>query len=407
MHPTRILASILLAGASLQAQDQVLVLRGARVLTAAEQDFDNGTVVLHRGKIIAVGDHNVAFPGGARVIDCGGCWITPGLIDTGATLGVRDNDLNEQGDEVTPQVSILDAVSPDDEAFARVLANGVTAVRVMPSNRNVIGGLGAVLKTHGDLVADMLVLDRVGLRMAMGSEPSAGNRAIRGGVPMGLFVRRPTTRMGVVWEVRRAFSAAQKYRDQRSVAADQPPNPALDVLVEALDGKLEVHTTARAEQDIRTALRLAAEFGYKPVLEEVTEAYRCIDVLAASKVSCLVGSPSAEAVLGDGARDGAEPLWHTPALLAQAGVRFAIQTGANLGAKSLIQEAMFAVRNGLGRDAALRAITSTPARILGVDGRLGSLAPGKDADVVVWSGDPFEATTLARTIFVSGEEVTP
>ena len=398
------LALLLTAYAS--AQDQVLVLRGARVLTAADRDYESGTVVLHRGKVIAVGDGNVTFPNGARVIECANRVITPGLIDAGATFGSRQEDQNEQGDEVTPQMSILDAISPADEGFARASAQGVTTVRLIPSNRNVIGGLAAVLKTRGDTVAEMLLEDRVGLRMAMGGEPSAGNRAIRGGVPLGLFVRRPTTRMGVVWEVRRAFSEAQKYRDERTQGTDTPPNAALDVLVEALDGKLDVHTTARAEQDIRTALKLASEFGYKTVLEEVTEAYRCIDVLAASKVACLVGAPSAEAVLGGGAMDGARPRWHTPSLLAQAGVAFAIQTGSNLGSKSLVHEALFAVRHGLGRDAALRAITSTPAKILGVDARVGSLAPGKDADVVLWSGDPFEPTTTPLAVFIAGEEVT-
>lgn len=405
-HVVFALSSVVLAF-PLPAQDQVLVLRGGNVLTAAGRDFDNGIVVLHRGKLIAVGDRDVAFPAGARVVDCTGRWITPGLVDTGAVLGVRDDDRNEQGDEVTPQMSILDVISPSDEGFARALGTGVTAVRLIPGNRNVIGGLGAVLKTRGDTLAEMLVKDEVGLRLAMGSEPSAGNRAIRGGVPLGLFMRRPTTRMGVVWEVRKAFSEAQKYRDERTQAAGTPPDAGMEVLVQALEGKLDVHTTARAEQDIRTALRLAAEFGYKTVLEEVTEAYRCIDVLAASKVSCLVGAPSAEAVLGSGARDGADPRWHTPALLAQAGVPFAIQTGSNLGAKALVHEALFAVRHGLGRDAALRAITTVPAQILGVDDRLGSLAPGKDADVVVWSGDPFEATTVPLAVYVSGEEVEP
>jgi imidazolonepropionase-like amidohydrolase len=399
------LAGFLRLAATAAAQDQEVVLRGARVLTAADRDYEAGTVVLHGGKIIAVGDGQLAHRKGARVIECKGLVITPGLIDAGATFGVRAEDSNEQGDEVTPQVSILDAIAPDDVGFARARGHGVTTVRLSPSNRNVIGGLAAVLKTKGETVADMVLKERAGLRLAMGSEPSANNRAIRGGVPLGLYVRRPTTRMGVVWEVRQAFSQAQKYRDQRTQAEGVPPDAALDVLVEALAGQLDVHTTARAEQDIRTALRLAAEFGYKTVLDEATEAYRCIDVLAASKVACLVGAPSAEAILGGGAMDGARPRWHTPSLLAQAGVAFAIQTGANLGSKALVHEALFAVRHGLGPDAALRAITATPAKILGVDERVGSLLPGKDADVVVWSGDPFAATTVPAMVFIDGEEV--
>jgi len=402
---TMLAAAVCAAGGI--AQDQVLVLRGGEVRTAARQDYPDGTVVLHRGKIVAVGGPEVTFPKGARVIDCKGKVVTPGLIDAGATFGVRPNDRNEQGDEVTPQMSILDVVHPDDEGFARARESGVTAVRLIPGNRNVIGGLGAVLKTRGGTVAEMLVSDRVGLRVAMGSEPSAGNRAIRGGVPLGLFVRRPTTRMGVVWEVRRAFSAAQKYREARTEAKDTPPDPALEVLVQVLEGDLVVHTTARAEQDIRTALRLASEFGYRTVLDEATEAYRCIDALTAAKATCLLGAPSAEQVTGGGAGDGARPRWHTAALLAQAGVPFAIQTGTNLGSRSLVHEAMFAVRFGLGPDTALRAITIAPATILGVADRLGSLAPGKDADVVVWSGDPFDPTTVPELVLVGGEEATP
>lgn len=394
----------LAATAALAAQEQVLVLRGGTVLTAAGRDYESGTVVLHRGKVVAVGGSDVAYPRGARVIDCAGKFVTPGLLDAGATFGAPAEEANEQGDEVTPQVNILDVVRPDDPGFARARALGVTAVRLMPANRNVIGGLGAVLKTRGDTVAQMLVKDRVGLRVAMGGEPSASNRAIRGGVPLGLYVRRPTTRMGVVWEVRRAFDQAQKYQDTKTQKPDTPPDAALEVLVEVLTGKLEAHTTARAEQDIRTALGLAKEFGYKTVLEEVTEAYRCIDALAGSNVKCLVGAPSAEMVLGGGASDGARPRWHTPVLLAQAGVPFALQSGSNLGAKALIHEALFAVRHGLGRDTALRAITIVPAQILGVDDRLGSLAAGKDADVVLWSGDPFAATTVPLAVYVAGEE---
>ena len=397
--------ALALALPALAAQDQVLVLRGAHVLTGTGTDHVGGTVILHQGKIVAVGGHDLAFPPGARVLDLQGRTITPGLVDAGATLGVRDNDRNEQGDEVTPQLSILDAVDPDDAGFARARAAGVTAVRLCPGNRNVIGGLGAVLKTQGDTVAAMLVKDRVGLNLNVGREASDGNRAIRGGAPVGIYYRRPTTRMGVIWEVRRSFYEAMEYRDERTEGNPAPPDAGLDVLVEALAGKLDVHTTARAEQDIRTALRLAGEFGYKTVLEECTEAYRCVDLLAASKVKCLIGAPSAEAVLGGGATDGARMRWHTLGLLAQAGVPFAIQTGSNIGSKTLIHEAVFAVRNGLDRSAALAAITATPAQILGVADRLGTLASGLDADVVVWSGDPFDPTSTPLHVLIAGEEV--
>ena len=138
-------------------------------------------------------------------------------------LGVSERDQNEQGDEITPQMRILDAIEPYDKAFARARRSGVTTVQVSPGNRNVIGGLGAVLKTVGQSVADMLLREDSCLRVAMGSEPSSGNRAIRGGTPDSIYYRRPTTRMGVVWEVRKAFYDAQAYREEKTVGVAADP----------------------------------------------------------------------------------------------------------------------------------------------------------------------------------------
>jgi imidazolonepropionase-like amidohydrolase len=172
------------------------------------------------------------------------------------------------------------------------------------------------------------------------------------------------------------------------------------VLVRARDGKLQVRTTARAEQDIRTALRLAEEFGYQTVLEEATEAYQVADVLAQSKVKVVFGAPSASSDA-----DGAEPRLHTLLLLAKSEVPFAIASGSRVGTPDLAREAMFAIRNGLPREVALAATTLVPSQILGVDGRVGSLEAGKDADLVVWTGEPFDPLTTARAVYVGGVEV--
>ncbi len=396
-------AALALLTATARAQEKATVLKGATVYPVAAAPIENGIVVIAGGVIQAVGGPDTAAPDGAVVVDCSGKVITPGLVDAATTLGVTRNDANEQGDEVTPHMRILDAINPADKRFRRTRESGVTTVQINPGNRNVIGGLGAVLKTHGDTVADMLVRDESCLRMTMGSEPGSGNRAIRGGTPNSIYYRRPTTRMGVVWEVRKAFYDARAYREEKTVnAAGGPPieDPGMEVLLRALDRKVQVRTTARAEQDIRTALRLAAEFGYETVLEEATEAYQVADMLAAAQVKVVFGAPSAES-----AGDGARPKRHTLNLLAESSVPFAIATGSQVGSLSLAQEAMFAVRNGLSPTQALVAVTLIPADILGVADRIGSLEQGKDADVVVWSGDPFNPVTVVESVYVNGVEV--
>ena len=392
-----------IAAASPRAQDSVTVLRGGRVLTGDGPAIENGVVVLAGGRIVAVGGADLEVPGGAKVVDCTGKVVTPGLVDAATTLGIS-GDANEQGDEITAAVHVLDALDPNDKGLARALRGGVTTIQVNPGNRNVVGGLGAVVKTHGDTVARMLLRDESGLRLTMGAEPSSGNRAIRGGTPSSMYYRRPTTRMGVVWEARQAFYQARAYGDQKTIPNGPPPDVDADmeVMLRALNGELVVRTTARAEHDIRTALRLASEFGYKTVLEEATEAWSAIDEIVAAGTPVLLSAPSR-----DHAGDGAEVRWATARLLAERGVPFAICTGADAGTLDLAREAMFAVRYGLDRDRALRAITSDAARLCGVEERVGSLAAGRDADVVLWSGDPFDPTTSVVSVWVAGQKVHP
>jgi imidazolonepropionase-like amidohydrolase len=394
------LALVLAAlGAALPAQDRVTVLTGAKVYPVARPPLVPGVVVLSGGKIQMVGDAGTTIPDGAVVVDCTGMVITPGLIDAATTLGVESRDANEQASEVTPQMRILDAVDPADKAFWHARRAGVTTVQVSPGNRNPIGGLGVVLKTGGDTPADMLLRDDSCLRIAMGDEPSSGNRSPRRGSTDTLYVRRPTTRMGVVWTVRKAFYDALDYRAAKTAGGAEAPleDAGREVLLRAIDRKLQVRTTARAEQDIRTALRLAEEFGYETVIEEGTEAYQLVDLLKAAKVSVVFGAPS----VGHDV-DGAVPRWHTLAVLAAAQVPFAIATGSRVGTDGLVRETMFAVRNGLPPDAALAAVTRDAARILGVEDRVGTLEAGKDADLVVWTREPFDPAATVRTTYLNG-----
>ena len=383
------------------AQDKPTVFQNARLLPGGAPPIENGVLVIAGGKILAVGGADVAIPAGAVVIDCKGKTITPGLVDASFRAS-NSPDMNENGDEVTPHLRVLDSLDPDDKSFVRAREGGVTTVHVMPGARSVIGGLGCVVKTFASSPQAMIVKEDASLRIVMGSEPSMGNRAIRGGEVDSIYYRRPTTRMGVVWEVRKSFFEAKEAMQTVPGQAPTPPAAGLAVLQKVLRGQLTAITTARSEQDLRTALRIADEFGYKTVIDEAQDAHLVLDELVAAKTTVLLGAPSAPGVAGTGGQDGAEPRFATIAKLAARGIPFVITTGTNLAAQDLVREAMFATRHGLSPMQALDAVTIEPAKLLGIAERTGSLQKGKDADFVVWSTDPLDPAAVAESVHIDG-----
>jgi len=402
---SRATAALLACASLVMAQERTTVYQGARILPGGKPAIEQGVLVIAGGKIQAIGGASTPVPDGALVVDCAGRTITPGLVDAAFRGGANLNDGNEQSSEVTPQLRVLDSLDPEDRVFERARAAGVTAVHIMPGTRNVIGGLGCVVKTWGSDPRSMVLVEDCSLRIVMGAEPSMGNRAIRGGSVDSMYYRRPTTRMGVVWETRKAFYEAKAALEQTQGGAPPATNPGLEVLKRVLQHKLVAYTTARSEQDIRTALRLATEFGYQTVIDEAQDAHFVIDELVAAKVTVLLGSPSATSVTGTAGADGADPRYATVGLLAQKGVPFVITTGTNPAALELVREAMFAARSGLSPAQAIDAVTILPARLLGIDGRTGSLASGKDADFVVWSHDPLDPAAVAVSVHIDGNSV--
>jgi|688.fasta_scaffold111433_3 imidazolonepropionase-like amidohydrolase len=401
MHRSLPLAAALALAALLPAQDGVTAYRNARILPGGAPAIANGTLVVSGGKVLAVGGADTPVPDGATVVDCAGKTITPGLIDASFRAG-NTPDMNENGAEVTPHLRVLDSLDPDDPSFVRARSAGVTTVHVMPGSRSVIGGLGVVLKTHAADPQAMVVKNDASLRIVMGSEPSMGNRAIRGGSVDSIYYRRPTTRMGVVWAARKAFFDAKEAMEQSVGAPGAPPSPGIEVLARVLRGQLTAVTTARSEQDLRTALRLAAEFGYRTVIDDAQDAHMLVGELKAAGTTVMLGAPSATAVAGSAGADGADPRSATVRLLADAGVPFVITTGSNLAALDLVREAMFAARNGLDAARALDAVTIAPAKLLGIDQRTGSLQKGKDADFVIWSTDPLDPAAAAASVHIDG-----
>lgn len=409
----RVATAVLLAAVALvaqqpaQAKQPVTAFVHARILPGGQPQIADGVLVVQNGKIAAIGAADTPIPDGAKVVDCTGKTITPGLIDASFRTAASLADTNEQSSEVTPQLRVLDTLDPEDRALLRAQQAGVTAVHVMPGTRSVIGGLGCVIKTGapGTAVSEpraLLLKEDASLRITLGSEPSMGNRAIRGGEVDSIYYRRPTTRMGVVWEVRKSFFEAKEAMQTVPGQAPTPPAAGIAVLQKVLRGQLTAITTARSEQDLRTALRIADEFGYKTVIDEAQDAHLVLDELVAAKTTVLLGAPSAPGVAGTGGQDGAEPRFATIAKLAARGIPFVITTGTNLAAQDLVREAMFATRHGLSPMQALDAVTIEPAKLLGIAERTGSLQKGKDADFVVWSTDPLDPAAVAESVHIDG-----
>jgi imidazolonepropionase-like amidohydrolase len=261
---------------------------------------------------------------------------------------------------------------------------------IEPGNRGVIGGLGAVVKTAGASRKAMTLRKDAALKAAMGLAPAQGNSAPRGAAAS-FYNRRPTTRMGVTWEFRKAFFDARKAEVR---------DPAGDVLNQALSGALPVRISATRVTDIDTALEVAEELSLTISIEEAQEAYKRAELLAKRRVPVLLRPVPPPA--------GSEPEEYrldTFTRLIRAGVQTALLPAAESRSEDLLDSAAFAVRYGAEPGDALRAVTLTPAEILGVADRIGSLEAGKDADLVVLSGPPHEITTRVEKVMVDGRWV--
>ena len=316
----------------------------------------------------------------------------------------------EQASEVVPHRLVIDALNLTARDFARLAKGGVTTVYVSADSASVIGSRGAIVKTAGPL--NQRVVRRAdAVKASLGADPSDRGRSNvlppSYGPPPTFHTRRPTTRMGVEWVFRKAFYDVRRARSGLPpYGADTPPAQAVPVLQEVLDGKIPLRIQARMQHDIFTALRLTGEFKLKFILEEATEAYRCLPQLKEADIPVVFGplfmTPSGwRASTGE----ATHPRLNSPKQLAEAGIRFALTAQELRDEEGLVRQGMYAVRNGLSAQQALRAITATPAEFLGLAGQLGVVAPGAAADLVIWSTEPFDATSRPLVVLVDGRVV--
>ena len=365
-----------------------------------------GYVAFEGGRITAVGAMEELTDREGPELDAAGGHILPGFIDAhchlglfGDALGFEADDGNESTDPCTPQLRAIDGINPLDRGFREARAGGVTTVLTGPGSANPIAGQFAAVKTDGRWVDEMVVKAPAAMKFALGENPKSVYNERK---------ETPVTRMATAAIIRENLAKAQEYQDKQSKAEEDPEEdmPDYDARLEALSpvitGALPAHFHAHRADDIATAVRISGEFGLKLVVVHGTEGYLLPELLAQAGVPVITGP-----CLTDRSKpELAGQTLSNPARLRTAGVKVAICTDhPETPIQYLPLCAAMAVRGGMEAEDALAAITRDAAEIAGIDRRVGTLTPGKDADVVVTSGHPFDWKGEIRAVFLNGKRV--
>jgi len=382
----------------------LLAIKNAKIFTVSGPVIHGGTILIENGKIKEVGA-NVKIPNEAQVIDAEGRMAFPGFIDAHCHLGMWESaigfegsDGNEMTDPITPHMRAIDGFNPADVTVKEARNNGVTACATGPGSANVIGGTFMAIKTYGVRVDDMVIKEPIAMKIAFGENPKRVYNAKN---------KMPMTRMGTAALLRETLFKARRYKEELERAKEDPSKlPKFDMKLEALLPviKKEIPLKAHAHRadDIFTALRIAKEFDLKITLDHCTEGHLIADYIAKEGVPAIVG-PS----FGHRTKFELKNMtFETPGILAKAGVKVAITTDSPVTPlDSLPLMAGFAVKSGMDPVEALKAITINPAEILGIQDRVGSIEVGKDADVAIFDGHPFEIASKTWMVIINGKVV--
>jgi imidazolonepropionase-like amidohydrolase len=378
---------ILILNQNATAKKKVIAVKGGEIHTLTSGSLKDGIILIEGNKIRAVG-RQVTIPKGAEVIDAAGMVVTPGIIDARASYGLER--FGGRRELIQPANKVIDSFKQSQSSMW--LKGGVTAVYVTPPSTSLLGGLGAVVKLVGSK-EEAVVSAEAGMNLSFGE--TALQYASR---------NKPTTRQGMLGRLRQVFVKAKEYMARREKGSWQGEKDIqLEAIGKVLRRELPLRAVANTPDDIMSALRFAQEFNAELVIDLGAGAYKVAGLLAKSKVPVVVG-PS---IMALGSGGPLEMSAHTPenaGLLHKAQVKVALSTDMGFG-RSVLLEGLIAKSHGLPEDVALRAITQNAAEILGISDRLGSLEPGKDADIVIWKNHPLSTWGESQIVIVNGTVV--
>ena len=379
------------------------LIRGGLIHDAVHRGAYITDILLAGGKIAGIGT-DLTAPANAEIFDADGLDVYPGFVDAhthigldGYGIGYEGCDYNEMNDIWTPQLRAIDGINPRDPSLVIARKAGVTCVCTGPGSANVLGGTFLAMKTVGDRIDNMIVKDPVAMKCAFGENPKRCYRD-----------KCDSTRMSTAAFLRGALMQAKDYGARKQAAngdvAKMPAyNQKLEALLPVLAGEIPLKAHAHQANDIFTALRIAHEFGLRITLEHVTEGHLIVDELAKEKDVPMAVGPS---LTHASKFELQNKSWATPGVLAKAGCHVSIITDNSVIPQQYLPLcAGMAVKAGMDEFDALKAITINPAEHIGVADRVGTLEVGKDADVVITNGCPFEVLTETRAVFIDGNRV--
>jgi imidazolonepropionase-like amidohydrolase len=391
--------ALLAGGPLVAAQERPLAFVGAEVLPISGPPIAPGVVIVAQGKIVAVGPvASTPIPADAERLDCTGKVIMPGLVDTHSHVG--GGWAGDASGPMQPDVRVLDSINVRDAGFCKARAGGLTTLNIMPGSGHLLSGQTTYAKLRkASTIDDFFIRD--------GNGKPLGGMKMANGTNSQKDAPFPGTRSKSAALVRQKFLKAQDYRRKLAEAKGDPakaPDRDLEMegLLDVLDGRVVVHHHCHRADDIMTVLRLRDEFGFKVVLHHVSEAWKVADQLAKAGAACsviVVDSPG-------GKIEAMDLSLATGAVLEKAGVPCAIHTDDPVtDSRLFLRTAGLAVRAGMSREKALEALTLAGAKMLALDDRIGSLDAGKDADLIVLSGDPLGVRTKVLQTWVEGRKV--
>ncbi|MBY8826305.1 amidohydrolase [Sphingomonas colocasiae] len=381
------------------------VIRGATVFDGEGGRIENGTVFLSEGKVTAIGGPDTPIPADVAAIDGRGKWVTPGIIDIHSHLGdypspsvQANSDGNEATSAVTPQVWAEHSVWPQDPGFSRALANGgITALQILPGSANLFGGRSVVLKNVPGRTVQQMKFPGApqGLKMACGENPKRvyGSRN-----------QLPSTRMGNMAVNRHTWMRATEYKRKRDKGEAQPRDPSMDTLADVLDGKILVHNHCYRADEMAFVIDMSKEFGYKvSTFHHAVEAYKIADLLRQNGICAAMWSDWYGFKM-----ESYDAIKENIPLVHNAGACAIVHSDDANGIQRLNQEAAKALADGrrmgiqVSDEVAWTWLSWNPAKAMGIGDVTGSLKPGKNADVVLWNGNPFSVYTRPDRVWIDG-----